>query len=82
MDAPGAADTWAKAKRCTGWTLAGASSAWHPEIETVAFLLPDGGASLLLNREKDEKKVKPVWQHQTAEFTLPGESLTAVTFSA
>ena len=58
-----------------------ASSAWHPDIETVAFLLPQGGASLLmLNRGADAKTVKPVWLGQVAEFDLPAESLTAVIF--
>ena len=60
-----------------------ASSAWHPDIETVAFLLPEGGASmLLLNRGVDSKTVKPVWLGQVAEFELPPESLTAVVFDA
>ena len=60
-----------------------ASSAWHPDLETVAFHLPEGGASLLmLNRGLDAKKVKPVWMGQVAEFELPAESLTAVVFDA
>ncbi|MBQ4074448.1 MAG: glucosylceramidase [Clostridia bacterium] len=58
-----------------------ASSAWHPDIETAAFLLPDGKASLLmLNRGKETLPVKPVWMGQTAKFDLPPESLTAVIF--
>lgn len=60
-----------------------ASSAWHPEIETVAFELPEGGASLLmLNRGKETLKVKPVRLGQVAELELPPESLTAVVFNA
>ena len=58
-----------------------ASSAWHPDIETVAFLLPEGGASiLLLNRGKEAMPVKPVWLGQVAECVLPPESLTAIVF--
>ena len=60
-----------------------ASTAWHPDIETVAFLLPEGGASiLLLNRGKEEMKIKPVWLGQVAECVLPPESLTAIRFEA
>ncbi|MBQ4618592.1 MAG: glucosylceramidase [Clostridia bacterium] len=58
-----------------------ASSAWHPDIETVAFLKEDGSASmLLLNRGKTPLKVKPVWRDQVAEFELAPESLTGITF--
>ena len=59
-----------------------ASSAWHPEIETVACVQPDGSAALLLlNRGKQPLNVKPVWQGQVAECELPAESLTAVVFN-
>lgn len=58
-----------------------ASSAWHPDIETVAFRLKDGGASiLLLNRGKTPLKIKPVWLNQAAEAELPAESLTGIIF--
>lgn len=58
-----------------------ASSAWHPDIDTVAFLLPEGGASiLLLNRGSQLLKVKPVWLGQLVECELPPESLTAIRF--
>ncbi len=60
-----------------------ASSAWHPDIETVAFLLPGGGASLLmLNRGAEAKTVKPVWRDQVTELELPAQSLTSVIFPA
>ncbi len=60
-----------------------ASSAWHPDIQTVAFLLPEGGASmLLLNRGKEALKIKPVWLGQVAECVLPPESLTAIRFQS
>ena len=60
-----------------------ASSAWHPDIETVAFLQPEGSAALLmLNRGREAKKVKPVWQDAVAEFELPAESVTSVIFTA
>ena len=49
----------------------------------MAFLLPEGGASiLLLNRGKEEMKIKPVWLGQVAECVLPPESLTAIRFEA
>ncbi|MBQ5769747.1 MAG: glucosylceramidase [Clostridia bacterium] len=58
-----------------------ASSAWHPDIETVAFLSEDGNASiLLLNRGKEPLKVKPAWKNQVVEYELPEESLTLITF--
>lgn len=58
-----------------------ASSAWHPEIETVAFRRPDGSAAiLLLNRGAQPLQVKPVWKEQVAECTLAPESLTAIVF--
>ncbi len=58
-----------------------ASSAWHPEIETVAVLRPEGGAALLLlNRSKDAFPVKPVYCGQVTECTLAPESITAVIF--
>ena len=58
-----------------------ASSAWHPDIETVAFLKEDGNASmLLLNRSKTPLKVKPVWRDQVVEFELAPESLTSIIF--
>lgn len=58
-----------------------ASSAWHPDIETVAFLHEDNGASLLLlNRGKAPLKVKPAWKNQVTEYELPAESLTSITF--
>lgn len=56
-----------------------ASSAWHPEIDTVAFLLPEGGASvLMLNRSQQPLKASPVWDGRIAECELPAESLTAI----
>lgn len=58
-----------------------ASSAWHPDMETVAFALPDGGASLiLLNRGQQKLPVKAVWRGKLAECELPPETLTAITF--
>lgn len=60
-----------------------ASSAWHPDIETVAFKLEEGGASmLLLNRGPQPLNVKPVWLGQVAELELPPESLTSIVFKA
>lgn len=58
-----------------------ASSAWHPEIETVACLLPEGGAAmLLLNRSAHDFPVKPVYRGQVTECDLAPESLTAIIF--
>ena len=58
-----------------------ASSAWHPNIETVAFLLPEGGASLLmLNRGKEALQAKPVCMGMTLQVELPAESVTAIIF--
>ena len=49
----------------------------------MAFLLPGGGASLLmLNRGAEAKTVKPVWRDQVTELELPAQSLTSVIFPA
>lgn len=59
-----------------------ASSAWHPDIETVAFVNEDESASiLLLNRSQTPLKVKPAWNGQVVEYELPAESLTSITFN-
>ena len=60
-----------------------ASSAWHPDLETVAFLLPEGGASvLLLNRGGKALPAKVAWRGQVAECELPPATLTSMVFEA
>jgi len=58
-----------------------ATSAWDSDIETAAFRLQDGRASLvLLNRSKRELPVKVSWAGQIADYQLPPESLTSLMF--
>ena len=56
-----------------------AGSAWHPDIETAAFALEKGGASMvLLNRGPLELPVRAVWKGQVAECKLAPESVTSL----